>query len=151
MSEDKICERLYTLFRKICGYDGCQHPRPLHDYWQQQITLEDKYFKGLYKYKDTEFYEILHSRHIKAIQDKQILNEEEEKRKQAEKENKEKSKRELLLRNKEKRKKQIDELAKPKDKLKTGKVMLELQKNCRYDNVLNKMIKNEFQDNKVFK
>ena len=51
----------------------------------------------------------------------------------------------------EEREKLINELAQPKDKYKTGRVMLELKKQFKYDNVIKKMIKNEFKDNKLFK
>ena len=47
--------------------------------------------------------------------------------------------------------KKFDELSKPKDRYKTGRVMLKLQDQFKYDNIIKKMIKSEFQDNKLFK
>src|SRR5690606_8433201 len=42
-------------------------------------------------------------------------------------------------------------LAQPKDKWKTGRVMLGLKKQFTYDNILKKMIKLEFKENRKFK
>jgi hypothetical protein len=42
-------------------------------------------------------------------------------------------------------------LAKPKDKWKRGKKLIELQKKFPHDMVLQKMIKEEFKENRVFK
>lgn len=47
--------------------------------------------------------------------------------------------------------KRVRDLAKPKDKWSTGRVMLNLKKQFAYDNILNKMIKLEFKENKRFK
>lgn len=45
----------------------------------------------------------------------------------------------------------IKDLAKPKDKWKRGKILMELKKQFPHDIVLEKMIKEEFKQNKVFK
>jgi hypothetical protein len=42
-------------------------------------------------------------------------------------------------------------LAKPKDKWKRGKQLMELKEKFPHDMVLEKMIKEEFKENKVFK
>lgn len=51
----------------------------------------------------------------------------------------------------EKDKFNLDELAKPKDKWKRGKKLLELKKKFPHDMVLQKMIQEEFKENRVFK
>ena len=51
----------------------------------------------------------------------------------------------------EKEKANLDELAKPKDKWKRGKKLLELKKKFPHDMVLQKMIQEEFKENRVFK
>lgn len=56
-----------------------------------------------------------------------------------------------LKQNKDDSDKRIEELAKPKDKWKRGKKLLELQKKFPHDMVLQKMIKEEFKENRVFK
>jgi hypothetical protein len=45
----------------------------------------------------------------------------------------------------------LKELAKPKDKWKRGRILLELKKKFPHDIVLERMIKEEFKENKVFK
>jgi hypothetical protein len=47
--------------------------------------------------------------------------------------------------------KRLNNLAKPKDRWRTGRVMLNLKKKFTYDNILRKMIKLEFRKNKRFK
>ena len=137
------------MFRKLTGYES-MHPRPIHDYWVT-ITAEERFLRGVFKYSPTEFYEILHRRFFAEKQRKEKKTQEDEKKKeQAEKEKREKNKIKTTE-EKEILEKKMKELAKPKDKWKTGKVMLNIKKDCKYDNILNKMIKQEFQDNKIFK
>lgn len=45
----------------------------------------------------------------------------------------------------------IKELAKPKDKWQRGKILLQLKKKFPHDIVLQKMIKEEFKENRVFR
>ena len=74
---------------------------------------------------------------------------EKEKRERERKEQMEK-KREILE-TKEEREKNINRLSVPKNRYETGLAMLALQKDFKYDNIIKKMIKNEFKDNKIFK
>ena len=137
------------MFKRICGYVSV-HPRPVHDYWTT-LSVEERYLKGNFKYSSTEFYEVLHKRFQEAKKNKE--NKLQEDLKEKELKDKETIEKNRIKRIKEKDKsdKNIDILAKPKDKWKTGKVLLKIQKSFKYDNILNKMIKTEFQDNKVFK
>ena len=50
-----------------------------------------------------------------------------------------------------KEKTNLDNLSKPKDKWKRGKKLLELKKKFPHDMVLQKMIEEEFKENRVFK
>jgi hypothetical protein len=45
----------------------------------------------------------------------------------------------------------LTELAKPKDKWKVGRTLLELKKKFKHDMTLQKMIHEEFKENRVFK
>ena len=53
--------------------------------------------------------------------------------------------------NSKKGEERFKELAKPKDKWKRGKILLEMKKKFPHDIVLERMIKEEFKENKVFK
>ena len=56
-----------------------------------------------------------------------------------------------ILETKEEREKNINRLSVAKNRYETGMAMLDLQKKFKYDNIIKKMIKNEFKDNKPFK
>ena len=149
LSIDNLYLRISEMFKKVCGYES-KNPRPLHDYWAN-IPAEERYLKGLFKYSSNDLYEIFQKRFIddaKKREEKLIIEEKQHLLKEKEKNDKNKIK---SIQEKEKIDKKMEHLAKPKDKWKTGKVMLKIQKDCKYDNILNKMIKAEFQDNKVFK
>jgi len=49
------------------------------------------------------------------------------------------------------RKERLEELAKPKDKWKVGKTLLEMQNQFPHDRVLQRMVKEEFKENQVFR
>lgn len=144
-SEDNIAERLYDLFQNICGYKTYD-TRPLHDYWVT-LKIQDKYLKGLNKLNDGELYMLLDEK--KQAKKEEIL------RKQNE-EN-EKKRKELELTQKPKKAifnrlmKKLDKLAQAKDKWKTGKNMINLRSKFTYDNIIEKMIRQEFIENKEFR
>lgn len=48
-------------------------------------------------------------------------------------------------------KERMEQLSKPKDKWKRGRELLELKKQFPHDMVLQKMIKEEFKENRIFK
>jgi len=130
LSDEQVNERVYNLFKKICGYEGCYHPRPLHDFWQYKLTTEEKYLKGLFKYNETQFYEMLDNKYIDYLKEKKMKEEEEEKNRKWKEEKKIEDKKRKLSEEKKKelRKRLVEKLAKPKDKWKTGRVMIELKK-----------------------
>jgi hypothetical protein len=144
-SEDAIAERLYELFQNICGYKTYD-TRPIHDYWVS-IKLQDKYLKGLNKLNDGELYMLLDEK--KQIKKTEIL--------QKQKEEIEKKRKDEELRQKPKTEiyqrliKKLNSLAQAKDKWKTGKNMINLRKKFRYDNIIEKMINQEFIENKEFR
>jgi hypothetical protein len=150
LSDDEIVNRLISIFKKVCGYET-NHPRPIHDYWQYKIKDEDKYYKGLFKYGKENLYKLLEEKFDEKDKEKKDkLQKEIEKQKELKKieaENKKLNKEE----EEEELQKKFDELSKPKDRYKTGRVMLKLQEQFKYDNIIKKMIKSEFQDNKLFK
>ena len=149
LSDEEIMKRLRERFTKLRGF-VTYHPRPLHDYWEKQIYEMDKYYLGLNKYNKDDMFKILLKKY------KEIKEEEEKKRQEKEKEKEEIIKKES---NKYKvTKKQYNEIlkkirgmAKPKDRYKTGRVMLRLKEQFKYDNIIQKMLKQEFKDNKLFK
>jgi hypothetical protein len=148
-SDAKIIERLSKIFKKVCNYE-CFHPRPLHDYWFKQITEEDKYLKGLHKHDSETLYKIMEDLYYKKIEENN--KKEEEKTKLENEETNKKNKKYKISKEKyEKLKEKFSELSKPKDKWRTGRAMINLRKQFKYDNIVNKMIKYEFQNNKVFK
>jgi hypothetical protein len=149
LSDDNIILRISMMFKSKCGY-SCQHPRPLHDYWSQQISPHERYLKGLFKHDSDTLYKIMHDRFVqKTTEDKEREQREKERKEKEEQKMKEKSKptKEEYQRLLEK----YSKLAQPKDKWRTGRVMLSLKKQYAYDNILRKMIKHEFTENRKFK
>ncbi len=53
--------------------------------------------------------------------------------------------------NSKKHETRLEELAKPKDRWKRGRILLELKKKFPHDPVLERMIKEEFKENRLFK
>ena len=149
-NDEEIIQRLSDIFyrhTKLRTY----HPRPLHDFWAKDLTEINRYYSGLNKYSKDDLYLLLEKYY------KQINEEKKDKMDKLENEKREKERKEIMekkremLEKKEEREKRINELAEPKDRYKTGRVMCELQKQFKYDNIIKKMIKNEFKDNKIFK
>ena len=149
LSDDEIIKRLCNIFKKSTG-TFTTHPRPLHDYWEQKIKRRDKYYKGLAKYGKDNFYNILESRYNLEKEDK-INQKEKEEEDRIKKEKEERESKKLSKEEKEELYKKFDQLSKPKDRYKTGRVMINLRNQFKYDNIIKKMIKTEFQDNKLFK
>ena len=148
--DEEIINRLSEIFykhTKIRTY----FPTTLHNYWQHFMKSEDRYLNGLNKYSKDDFLSLLIKNYKQKEDDKKLekdyLEEEEKNRKEQEY----LDYRNRIRETKEEREKKINELAKPKDKYKTGRVMLELKHQFKYDNIIKKMIKNEFKDNKLFK
>jgi len=149
-NDEEIVARLSEIYYKH-NHLWTYHPTILHNYWQHNMRRVDKYTKGLYKYGKDQFYLVL----------EQIYKQKEDQRKfekdnEAEEEKNRKIQEEIDYRNyiretQEEREKKINELAKPKDKYRAGRVMEGLKKQFKYDNIIKKMIKNEFKDNKLFK
>ena len=149
-NDEEIVARLSEIYYKH-NHLWTYHPTILHNYWQHNMRRVDKYTKGLYKYGKDQFYLVL----------EQIYKQKEDQRKfdrdnEAEEEKNRKIQEEIDYRNyiretQEEREKKINELAKPKDKYRAGRVMLGLKEQFKYDNIIKKMIKNEFKDNKPFK
>lgn len=144
-SEDAIAERLYDLFQNICGYKTYD-TRPLHDYWVS-LKLQEKYLKGLNKLNDGELYMLLDEK--KQAKKNEIT--------QKQNEELEKKRKEHLLAQKPKTEvyqrlmKKLSSLAQAKDKWKTGKNMLQLRSKFKFDNIIEKMIRQEFIENKEFR
>ena len=150
LNDSEMVTRLSNIYEKKTKL-RTYHPTILHDYWQHFMSKEDKYLKGLYKYNNDDFYSLLEKIYLQKEDqkkfDKDNLYDEERNRQIQMKKDRQNHIRET----EEEREKLINELAQPKDKYKTGRVMLELKKQFKYDNVIKKMIKNEFKDNKLFK
>ena len=149
-NDEEIIERLSNIFfqhTKVRTY----HPRPLHDFWAKDLTEINRYYKGLKKHTKDDLYLLLTKYY------EQLGKEKKDKFDKIENDKREKQRKEIMdkkreiLEKKEEREKRINELAEPKDRYKTGRVMRELQKQFKYDNIIKKMIKNEFKDNKIFK
>lgn len=147
-SNESVVGRVQKKFKNICSYD-CYDPRPLHDFWSK-IPDVGKYRQGLYVHLADEFYEVLQRDFEKK---KEINKKEKEKRNKLilEKEEFDKNKNKKTKEEYEEIKKKFDNLCKPKDRWKTGRVMLGLKKKYKFDSILKKMIKNEFKENRRFK
>lgn len=149
LSENEVMNRITSSYEKICGYK-CLHPRPLHDYWQKQINDADKYLRGLNKFDADKLYQLLHDRYLNHKEEK--VYEKDTKKQELEKKQQEEAIK--YKREKDEYKKILEKfkkLAQAKDKWRTGKVMLRLRKKFNYDNIINKMIKQEFSTNRPFK
>ena len=144
LSDNEIINRLCLLFKKSTGTKTFD-PVPLIEYWENQIKIRDKYYKGLYKYDKKTLYNIIQLRFNEENEEmeNEIQKEEEEliRYEIEDRENRRLTKEEV-----EKLFKKYDELSKPKDKYKTGRVMLNLRNQFKYDNIIKKMIRWEFRD-----
>ena len=149
LSDEEIANRLYSLFEKTKGFKSTD-PKVITDFWETQIPNEDKYYKGLFKYSKKDLYNFLNVKNKKLQEDKKRQEqkdlEEKERKEKEEEEKRRKTKEEY-----EQLQKKLEQLSKPKDRWKTGRVMLQLKEQFQYDNIIQKMIKNEFEDNRLFK
>ena len=149
LSDEEMSNRLYGMFEKAKGFKSTD-PKVLIDFWENQIPNEDKFYKGLAKYSKKGFYQLLSTKNNKLQEEaKRKAQQEQEEKEKREKE--EEEKRKITKEKAEELQKRFEQLSKPKDKWKTGRVMLKLQDQFQYDNIIKKMIQNEFEDNKVFK
>ena len=148
LSSENLIKRLQNMYQKSIGF-YTTNAESLIDYWEKKIPEKTKYQLGLYSYDRDVLYKLLKKneqdyKEEKQKEEEQLL--EDLKRNERENEENKRTKEEY-----EKLQKKFDKLAKPKDKWKTGRVMLKLKKMFKYDNIIKKMIKNEFMDNKPFK
>ena len=144
-SEDAVLDRLYDLFQNICGY-RTYDTRPIHDYWVS-IKLQEKYIKGLNKFDDGELYLLLDEKRKQKKEEAEEKLNEEIKKKEKEDIIKNKPKTEIYNR----LMKKINSLALAKDKWQTGRIMLNLKNKFSYDKIIEKMITQEFNENKEFR
>ena len=149
-SEDEVVKRTSDLFYRHTKF-RTYSPYPLHNFWEHDLTNLDRYYNGLAGYNKDDFLQLLinYFNKLKSEEEQKMKEMEEEKREREEREKYEKQR--DLLERKEEREEQINKLAIPKDKYKAGRTMLELKDKFKYDNIIKKMIKNEFKDNKLFK
>ena len=144
LSDDEIINRLSKIFKKATGTKTL-HPKPLIDYWENKIKPRDRYYKGLYKYDKKKFYNLIEEKYNIDKEEREnefeILEEERIKNEIIDRENRKLTNEEVI-----KLFKRFDELSKPKDKYKTGRVMISLKNQFKYDNIIKKMIDQEFRD-----
>ena len=153
LSDETIIDRLISLYESVRGFKT-YHPRPLYDYWNTQMSIPERYLKGLYKHNADVLFELLSNRYEQEKEEKikeKQLNDELLKLGEDERE---KNKRidalkykKILIR--------INELSDPNKirnkRWKRGRVLLNLKKRFIYDNILAKMINIEFKNNRRFK
>ena len=110
----------------------------------------DRYRQALYVHLPNDLYSILikkyesYNEELKKTRDNEMFKTTKFKEKEENKYKRTKEEYNNIL-------KRCDNLCKPKDKWKTGRVMLGLRKKFNFDSILKKMIKNEFKENKKFK
>lgn len=149
LSEEEIVDRIRNIYKRKNGFE-CFHPRPIHDYWDKFISEQEKYQKGLNKFDPDTLYQLLDNKFnqnkLKNNEKKIELNKLQEKELEDEKNKykREKAVYKQILKN-------FNEKAKPKDRWRTGNVMLRLRKKFNYDNIIKKMIQHEFSTNRIFK
>ena len=149
-NDEEIIQRLSDIFFRHTKF-RTYHPTPLHNFWEHDLNSFDRYYNGLNKYSKDDLFSLLEKYY------KQMESEEKEKKNKFENDQKERERIERLekhrelLEKEEEREKRIEELAIPKDRYVTGRAMLRLKDKFKYDNIIQKMIKNEFKDNKLFK
>jgi len=147
-SDDSLVARLQTLFEGICNYKS-YGPRPLHDFWSKMNEI-DRYRQALYVHLPNDLYTVLlakyesYNEELKKTRQDEIMKQTMYKTKEENKYKRTKEEFTQIL-------KKCDHLCVPKDKWKTGRVMLGLKKKYNFDSILKKMIKQEFKENKKFK
>ena len=149
-SEDEIVKRTSDLFYRHTKFKTFS-PYPLHNFWEHDLTYLDRYYNGLANYNKDDFLQLLINYFQKLDEEKKEKMKEMEDEERERKEREKYEKKRDLLERKEEREEQINKLAIPKDKYKAGRTMLELKDKFKYDNIIKKMIKNEFKDNKLLK
>ena len=148
--DEEIINRMSDIFYKHTKF-RTYNPTTLHNHWQHFMTKEDRYLNGLSKYSKDDFYSLLDSYFKQKEAEKKKNRDEIEEAEKAQKEQEYLDYKTRIRETKEEREELINKLAQPKDKYKAGRVMLELKDKFQYDNIIKKMIKNEFRDNKLFK
>ena len=149
-NDDEIIQRTSDLFYKQTKF-RTYHPYPLHNFWQHDLTQYQRYIYGLNKYNKDDFLQLLINYFEKLEYEKQKKNEYSEEEKRERELRQINDRKRELLETKDEREENLNKLAIPKDRYKAGRVMLELKDKFKYDNIIKKMIKNEFKDNKLFK
>ena len=149
-NDEEIIQRLSDIFYKQTKL-RTYHSTTLHNHWQHFMKEKDRYLNGLNKYSKDDFYSILTNYYKKREEEKKDNIYQQEKEEKARREQEEIERRNRIRETQEEREQLINELAQPKDKYKTGRVMLQLKDQFKYDNIIKKMIRNEFRDNKIFK
>jgi len=148
--DEEIINRLSDIFYKHTKF-RTYDPITLHNHWEHFMTKEDRYLNGLNKYSKDDFFSLLESYNNQKKAEKKKNQDELEEAEKAQKEQEYLDYKARIRETKEEREELINKLAQPKDKYKTGRVMMELKNKFQYDNIIKKMIKNEFRDNKLFK
>ena len=149
-NDEEIIQRLsniYYHYNKMRTY----HATILHNYWEHNLTSEIRYLNGLNKYNKDDFFQLLDNNYKQMLSKKNLEIDYEKEGERKRKKQEEIEYRNYLKETREELQKKFDELSKPKDRYKTGRVMLKLQDQFKYDNIIKKMIKIEFKDNKLFK
>ncbi|MCQ2816283.1 MAG: hypothetical protein MJ252_03355 [archaeon] len=150
LSDEEMIGRLKKLFKKFKGYDS-NMPKALTEFWDQHLKEKEKYEKGLFKYKLNDLYNMLEKNYETEEREKKEMKEEYEKMDEELKREEAMERRLKQIEDKEKTEEFFNDLSKPKDRWRTGRVMLKLNRLFQYDNIIKKMIKQEFIDNKRFK
>ena len=148
--DEEIINRLSDIFYKHTKF-RTYDPITLHNHWEHFMTKEDRYLNGLNKYSKDDFFSLLESYNNQKKAEKKKNQDELDEAEKAQKEQEYLDYKARIRETKEEREELINKLAQPKDKYKTGRVMMELKNKFQYDNIIKKMIKNEFRDNKLFK
>ena len=148
--DEEIINRMSDIFHKHTKL-RTYHPTTLHNYWDHFMTKEDRYLNGLNKYNKDNFYSLLEKNYKQKEDEKKLERDYLEEEEKARKEQEYIDYKNRIRETKEEREELINKLAQPKDKYKTGRVMRDLKDQFKYDNIIKKMIKNEYKDNKLFK
>ena len=149
-NDDEMVTRMSDLFYRHTKF-RTYHPTTLHNHWEHFMTKKERYLNGVNKYSKDDFYSLLEKCYTERESEKIKERDNQEDEEKAREEQYEREYRNRIRETREEREELINELAQPKDKYKTGRVMLELKEKFKYDNIIKKMIKNEFKDNKLFK
>ena len=147
--DNQIIERLSNEFYRMSQF-RTYHPTALHDNWEKIDEIK-KYYLGLNKYNKDDLFKLLIDNYEKLKSEKKEKEEKKLEEDQKYLKDMEKQRRQKIIETKEEREKKYSQLAIPKDRYKTGRVMLRLKNKFKYDNIIKKMIYYEFKDNRPFK